>query len=349
MNEITEKSKELAHARKADSLLAKKMEVAAQGQSPRFLIISPITRSSQDLQLLRLEQGDAFHGTRIPRRVLPPPDSSPVLFAGPAAYNSCFPEKRGVILTFESDESEDIINASVDHVKKHPDLKDLQTIVLQVNYAEGRARVYVHGAGRNYEAENWLLSRLTKPDNLDDDVLVIVCSDSRVQPPTTSRGVPMAIQTLGGHVSEFNSDSVETVLLDEFFSGWLSQRKKSRQIIIIAHGNFEGHGPSCGAGTASLDASKVEGKYLKPIIEKIHIDASAFEETPAKDAEERVISLANATRKNLLTYPAIQAIIETDRLPTELISILQMDTVSNVVSQLGTTMSADRTGLEDPL
>ncbi len=348
-NPITEKSKELAKARKADSHCVLKMEMAAQGQSPRFLIISPINRSSQDLQLLGLEQGDAFHGTRIPGIALPNPDSSPMLFAGPVAFNSFFSDERGVILTFETSEPEEIIHTTISHLKKHPDLEDLQPIVLQVNYAEGRARIFPHSAGRNYEAENWLLSRLVKPDNVDDDVLVLMCSDSRLQPPATPRGVPYVIQTLGGHVSEYNPDNPEAVLLDEFFLRWLSHREKFRRIIIIAHGNFEGHGPSCGAGIASLNVSSVQGAYLKPIIEKIQIDASAIEDIPAKNAEERVLSIANATQKNLMTYPAIESLTKRNGIPPEFISILVMDTVSNVVSELETITSADRNGLRDVL
>lgn len=333
IDKLAAKSKELLDVRKCDKKHSKKMKIAAKGQAPKYLIISPINRSSQDLQLLGFAQGDAFHGTRVPGHALPAPSSSLLLFAGPAAYNRCFPEKHGVILTFEQDEPDEVITASISHVQKHSDLDDIPAIALRVNYDTGEAEVFEHHTNRDKKTELKVLRKITRPDKLDDTVLVLMCSDSRVQPPQTLDGVPMAIQTLGGHIADYNLDNLESVQLNEFLDDWLSVNPSSKQILVIAHGNFEGEGPSCGAAMASLDCSSVEGDYLCPVIDQIDNDASKFEDTPPINAEERVISLAQATKHNLFTYPAIAKIEVASNSEQEFIRIIKMDTVSNVVSE----------------
>jgi carbonic anhydrase len=329
---ITELSKETAAERQVDPDKLERMRTAAKGQAPRYLLISPINRGSQDLPLLRLGQGDAFHATRVPGCILPTPDQSPFLFGGPAAYNKHFPDKRGVILTFENDEPEDIVRVSMDNVSAHPDLSGLPVIGLRVDYEAGRVRLVVHGKGRDYEAENYVLSRVTKPPLLDNRTLVLICSDSRVHPPLTPRGVPLAIQTLGGHVPAYNPSIEECQFLERFFEDWLVSTTEDLDIIVIAHGNFVGEGPSCGAGQASLNPENIAGKYLQPVIQQIMLDAQEFEQQPARTAEDRVIALAQATVRNLTTYPAIKKFLEGLDDQSRLIEVLLMDTVSNELS-----------------
>jgi len=329
-NKLLEMAENLSEERKKDPELSARMEVAAQGQAPRFLMISPIRRSSQDLQLFNMKMGDVFHGTRVSNAPLLPPAQSPVLFAGPASYNLGFPEKRGVILTFDQSEPESLIRESLENVVLHPDLEGLPFIVFRVDYEQGRARIVAHGKGRNYEAENWLLSRVERPDRLDTNTLVLICSDSRVHPPVTPQGLPMAIQTLGGYLPEYTGTEDETAHLNKFFEDWLSQKEVTQQILVVAHGNFEGEGPSCGAGQASLNPNDITNNLLRPIIIELETAAKPFEEVPPSNAEDRVKSLSSAIRKNLLTYPAVK--VSAELKSPDFIKILFMDTVSNVLS-----------------
>jgi len=330
INKLVEMAEKLSEERKKDPELSARMDEAAQGQAPRFLMISPILRSSQDLQLFDMKMGDVFHGTRVPNKPLLHPSQSPVLFSGPASYNHEFPDRRGVILTFDHEEPEDIIRESLENVSKHPDLDELPVIVFRVDYENGRARIIPHGKGRDYEAENWLLSRVKRPDEIDTNTLVLICSDSRVHPPVTPRGLPMAIQTLGGYIPPYTGLNDETLHLNNFFEDWLSQEERTRQIIVVAHGNFEGEGPSCGAGTASLHPDDISNKTLRSVIVELDNAAKPFESVPPNTPEDRVKSLSSAIRQNLLTYPAIK--INTNSKSSDFISILLMDTVSNVLT-----------------
>lgn len=329
-NRLVEIAEKLSEERKKDPELSTRMEVAAQCQTPRFLMISPIRRSTQDLQLFNMKMGDVFHGTRVSDAPLLPPAQSPVLFAGPVSFNQGFPEKRGVILTFDQNEPEAIIRDSLENLVLHPDLDGLPVIVFRVDYEQGRARIVAHGKGRNYETENWLLSRVERPGPLDTSTLVLICSDSRVHPPATPQGLPMAIQTLGGYLPEFTGIKDETSQLNKFFEDWLSQKDDTQQIIVVAHGNFEGEGPSCGAGQASLNPQDITNNLLRSIIIELEAAAKPFESVPANTAEDRVKSLSSAVRKNLLTYPAVNAFAELKS--PDFIEILLMDTVSNVLS-----------------
>ena len=99
---------------------------------------------------------------------------------------------------------------------------------------------------------------------------------------------------------------------------------------MVAHGNFEGEGPSCGAGQASLNPQDIANDLLRPIIIELEDAAKPFESVPANTAEDRVKSLSLAIRKNLLTYPAVNTIAELA--PPDFIKVLLMDTVSNVLS-----------------
>jgi carbonic anhydrase len=330
INKLMELSEKLANERKQDPLLSARMEIAAQGQFPRFLIISPITRSGQDLQLLNMGMGDAFHATRVPGHALLLPNLMPSLFKGPASFNRDFPDQKGVIVTFETDESLEIIRETLENISLHPDLAHLPIIAFQVNYEQGRVKLIVHGKGRNYEYENKLLSRIRVPDELDNDLLVLICSDSRVHPPHTNKGVPMAIRTLGGYVPEYSSKEDETEQLYNFFQQWLTSTDISKQILIVAHGNFEGEGDSCAAGTASLKPDAITNPSLRPSIEELKRAAEEFESSPPKNPEERVKSLSKAIRANLLTYPTIADAHHMFRLT---IDELLMDTVTNTLSQ----------------
>ena len=330
INKLVELAEKLSDERKKDPEFSARMDMAAHGQAPRFLMISSIKRSSQDLQLFNMKMGDVFNGTRVSNKPLLDPSQSPVLFSGPAAYNRDFPEKRGVILTFDQEEPEEIIKESLESVTKHPDLADLPIIAFRVDYEKGRARIIAHSKGRNYEAENWLLSRIKRPDELDADTLVLICSDSRVSPPVTPIGLPMAIQTLGGFLPQYTGLDDETLQLNEFFEQWLSLEKSTPHIIIVGHGNFEGEGPSCGAGKASLNPTDISNKVLRSVIVSLENAARPFESVPANTPEDRIKSLTLAIKQNLLTYPAI--ITAAGSMSSDFISTLLMDTISNVLT-----------------
>ncbi|MGY5881676.1 MAG: hypothetical protein RTV31_15600 [Candidatus Thorarchaeota archaeon] len=323
-------AEKLSEERKKDPEFSARMDEAAQRQAPRFLMISPIRRSSQDLQVFDMKMGDVFHGTRVSFKPLLPPSQSPVLFAGPASYNQEFPEKRGVILTFDQDEPEEIVRESLENVTKHPDLDELPIIAFRVDYEKGRARIIAHGKGRDYEAENWLLSRVERPDELDTNTLVLICSDSRVHPPVTPKGLPMAIQTLGGYIPKYTGLDDETLQLNMFFEDWLSREGGTQQILVVAHGNFEGEGPSCGAGTVSLQPTNISNKILQSVIVELENAAKPFEPVPAITPEDRVKSLSSAIHENLHTYPAINTISGSKS--SDFIRTLLMDTVSNVLT-----------------
>ena len=330
INKLMEISEKLASENKKDPELLARMEIASQGQSPRFLIISPLTRSGQDLQLFNMNMGDAFHATRVPGQALLPPDSAPTLFRGPASFNQEFPNKKGVIVTFDIDESLEVIRETIENISLHPDLNTLPILAFQIDYQRGRAKIVVHGKGRDYEHENRLLSRIRVPDELDNDLLVLICSDSRVRPPYSDKGIPMALQTLGGYVPAFTGNEDETKQLNVFFQNWLSSTDCPRQVLIVGHGDFEGNGHSCGAGTASLNPDAISNPILKATIEELDLAAKVHERNPPKNPEERVKSLSKAIRANLLTYPAISNAHSMYHLA---IDELLMDTVTNTLHQ----------------
>nr|KXH73677.1 MAG: hypothetical protein AM325_13545 [Candidatus Thorarchaeota archaeon SMTZ1-45] len=328
INKLMEISAEHLNERKKDALFIARMELAAQGQFPRFLLISPITRSGQDLQLLSMNQGDALHATRVPGFAILPPDLTPALFTGPASFYSRFPSKKGVIVTFDIDESLEVIRETLENIKLHPELQSMPIIAFQVNYDNLRVKLIVHGKGRDYEYENRILHWVRKPDPLDDSLLVVICSDSRVRPPCTKRGVPMAIQTLAGYISKYSQHDDETKQLNRFFEKWLTSSKDTKRILIVAHGNFEGSGPSCSAGTESLNPRATSSKSLRLMIEELERSAIEFESIPASSPEDRVKSLSKATRANLLTYPAI---VDSHDISQLEIDEVLMDTVTNAL------------------
>jgi len=331
INKLMEISEKLANERKRDPVLLARLELLSTGQFPRYLIISTISRSGQDMQLFNMSIGDAFHATRVPGHILLPPDLSPILFKGPASFNREFPDEKGVIVTFDSDDSLEVIRTTINNISLHGDLKNLPIIAFQIDYQSCRVKLIVHGKGRDYEYENKLLSRIRVPDELDDDLLVLICSDSRVQPPRTSKGIPMTIQTLGGYISAYSGKEDETGQLNDFFEQWLSSTNTSRQILIVAHGNFEGEGHPCSAGEASINPNRITNPLLRPIIDELNRAAMEYESSPPKNPEERVKSLSKAIRDNLLTYPSIADAHSLHKLK---ITDLLMDTVTNTLFQI---------------
>lgn len=331
LNELVQHSNKLAEEHRKDPAFAARMELASQGQFPKYLLISPITHSSQDLQVFNMNMGDAFRATRIPGHALPTPKLSPFLFQGPASYNHDFPDQKGVIVTFEKEESLEIIRETIDNICLHPDLQGLPIIAFQVDYQTGRVRLIVHSKGRSYEYENRLLAHIRRPDQVDNDTLVLICSDSRVCPPITTHGHPLSIQTLGGYIPAFTEKPDETEQLNEFFEKWVSSTDNPKQIVIVAHGNFEGEGPSCGAGIGSLDPARIRNPSLKLVMEELNRAARDHETHPPESPEERVITLSKVTRAHLLTYPAIADAHSVFQLA---IDELVMDTVTNTLHQL---------------
>ncbi len=332
MAEISDK---LERQRKDDAKLLAKMQVAAQGQEPRFFIVSQIHRSTQDLKLLGLEQGDAFHGTRVSDCPLLPPSRSPVLFAGPAAYNGNFPEKDGVVITFDRDEPPERMRESLVNLIEHPDLSEIPIIALSVDYDQGHAQTIGHSFHRNRAVEKMLVSRSAKPERLDESVLVLLCSDSRVHPPSTPVGIPYAIQTLGAYVSKYTGADDETMQLDSFFSDWLSTDVSEKRILIVEHGGFTQEEPPCGAGQASLNPQQVKGEFLRPVIELLNREALRFEDGISKTVEDRVLAIGQATEHNLRNYPAIARAYEEGVSMESLFQIVTMDTVTGRLREIG--------------
>lgn len=330
LNELVQLSKKHAVEHRKDPVLAARMELGFHGQAPRYLIISPINRSRQDIQIFNINTGDAFHATRVPGHVLLPSNLSPTLVKGPASFNHAFSNQKGIILTFENDESLDIIRETIENISLNPDLKSLPIIAFQVDYLKGRARLIVHNKGRNYEYENKLLHHLGIPEELDNDLLVLLCSDSRVEPPLTNKGFPLAIRTLGGYIPAFTGKQDETEQLHDFFQTWLVSGENPKHILIVAHGNFEGDGSSCGAGTASLKPSAIQNASLRQVIEEIDRVAEEYERTPPNSPEDRVKSISKAIRANLLTYPPISDASSVYKLS---IDDILMDTITNTLSQ----------------
>ena len=335
INDIAILAEKVFKSRKRDSRLLAKMESAKEGQAPKFLLISSIHRSTQDLQLLNMEQGDAFHGTRVSKQPLLHPDNSSMLFAGPAAYNSHFPDKQGIILPFDHDEPEHVISHTLESISQHPDLDEIPRILLRVNYETGDVSIINHTQVRNVGIENALVSQIVKPTRLDPNVLIFLCSDSRVQPPPTPHGLPMAIQTLGAHIPEYCGYQDETTQLNDFFENWFSQDSSEKRIFIIEHGSFDREGPHCGAGNASLNLETIQGVYLRPVIEQIQIDASRFERIKSQTAEDRVLALGHATERNIRSYPAVQKAKSNGVNLDDLIQITVMDTVEGVLIEVG--------------
>jgi carbonic anhydrase len=326
-------SKKAAEQTKNNPESARRMASASEGQAPRFLLVSSISRGSQDRQLFGFNQGDAFHATRVSGFALPPPESSPYLLAAPAAYNRQFPDRAGVIITFDIEESGERVNETIENIALYPDLFEIPLLAFRVDYMRGYARLVAHRFGRAYELENYLLKRISHPDYLDEDTLVVICSDSRVEPPATTDGLPLAIRTLGAYVPAYDDSLEEAEQLNAFFKDWLSEESDARRIVVVVHGSFEGTGHSCGAGEASLGMEEVSGSSLPLVIETLKREAMLQEKTPPQSPEERALSIGSATLKNIKTYPAIKEADARGISHLEFSGILKMDTATNVISR----------------
>lgn len=334
LNRIATISEDLAKARKEDSKLKRLMDIAAKDQSPRYFIISPIDRSSQDLHLLQFQQGDAFGGTRVPGMPLPSTRESPILFAGPAAYTRNFSERKAVIITFEEDEAADTVEKSLDSITRHPALAGVRIVALKVDYLSGDVEIIPHEYARDSKEEKSVLKRVEHPNYLDDRLLTILCSDSRVRPPESPLGVSMSIQTLGAFVPTYDSGITECLQLNSFFTRWLSGTNNEKQILVVIHGNLEGTGPSCGAGCASLKLDAIEDSHLHFAVGALCESVANFEDVCARDPEERVLNVGRATIENLSTYPAIKNHERLLSREDQFIEMMKMDTVTNVVRQI---------------
>ncbi|MGY5854123.1 MAG: hypothetical protein RTU92_11190 [Candidatus Thorarchaeota archaeon] len=332
LNELTNISKANRNKREENPKLLEKMNAAELGQDPDYLLISPINRGAQDLDLLVVEQGDAFHATRVPGHPILVSELSPFLFGGPAAYYSYFDHRRGVVATFEQDDPLDLITESIDNIAKHPSLTGLPIIGLRVDYDRARASLVVHNKGRSYANENLLLSRLAMPQEIDPNTLEIICSDSRLRPPTTPSGLPVSIQTLGGYLPPYSVEQMgETYQLDSFFTDWLTDEPFNKQIVIVAHGSFVGEGASCGAATELLSPDTHPDNTLNMVLQSMRANISPYESSPLKHVEDSARSIAEATKRNLTTYPAFVGAITLGADFDDLVKVVLMDTVTNEI------------------
>ncbi|TFF91668.1 hypothetical protein EU546_08295, partial [Candidatus Thorarchaeota archaeon] len=288
INEIVKLADEIFKEKLSDPTLVRRMDFAREGQSPEYMLISPIDRSLQDLELLSLLQGEAFHGSRVPGLPLLPVEKSLFLYGGPISYNSGFPKNRAIILTFDKDEDSSIINTSVKNLIQHPGARSVPVVCLRVDYDEGTARPLHHNGPRDLGVEAELLKGIKRPTPLDAKVLVTVCSDSRVRPPPTPSGLPMAIQSLGGHVPAYTGGPDETGQLDSFFREWFEVGSDDNRILVFGHGSFDCEGPTCGAGKACMHAESIEDPILGRVIRRLDRDASALEDKRPETPESRV-------------------------------------------------------------
>jgi len=331
---MIEKSKELAETRKRTPQLLTKMQAAAKGQAPSFLIVSTIRRCAQDGQLLNIQQGDAFWATRLPGPPLMRQELLPFLFGGPAAYSSHFHGRTGIVVTFESAERDSDVLDTLSTISQNGSLKGLPIVGLKVDYELGRVRLVVHDKGRNYVLENSLLQRVVRPSALDEKVLVLMCSDSRLLPPTTQTAVPMAMRTLGAFFPAFSGIEDETSHLNTFLTQWLEKDATEKRIIIVAHGSTTEEPASCGAAKASLRPSEVSDKLLRSVIERIGVDATRQNRSPAQVPEVQAMVIARAAKENLLEYPAFVNLAKKKVPVADLILLARMDTVTNILTKV---------------
>lgn len=313
----------------SDPEYVRRMNAARLGQSPEYMLISPITHSLQDLELLSMLQGDAFHGTRVPGFPLLPVEDSLFLYGGPVAYNSGFPRHRAIIMTFDKNEDPSICDESVRNLVRHPGAQNIPIVCFSADYTNGFVEALDHEALRDLSLEAELAAKTKRPRDIDSKVLATVCSDSRVEPPPTPDGLPMAIESLGGHIPQYTGRPDETQQLNSFFEVWLEEIPQDRSVLIFAHGSFDCDGPACGAGKACMTAESVNDPILGKVIKRLAHDASALEKELPDCPEKRVESLAEATKRNLYSYPSMSKGLEAgiDMFAT----VLLLDTVKNTL------------------
>ncbi|RDE10955.1 MAG: hypothetical protein C4K47_10800 [Candidatus Thorarchaeota archaeon] len=329
---MVEKSRQLAEERERSFRLRAGMELAAKGQNPHILVVSPIHKSGHDYILLGLGQGDAFWATRLPRTRLLDSDESPFLFGGPAAYSSQFGIVFAVI-TFESDEPDDVVQESVSAFTQNEHMRAAHVIGLQMD-PTGSYRLVGEVKFRDRILARLLAARRRRPSETDHNVLVVLCSDSRLLPPSTSSGIPLMIRTLGGFVPALDDASRETQELDDFLAHWLEEEPSRKRIVVIAHGHATNEAAVCGAAKASLNPSELTDESLQLIVKRIANDAKRADRAHDATPYGRAIATARATRENLRTYTAIREFERKRLLPSEFIQPAFMDTITGVLAPL---------------
>lgn len=330
---MIENSRLLADERDRLFIPKKRMERAARGQNPHILMVSPINMSGRDCSLLGLGQGDAFWATRLPKVSLLGPEESPFLFGGPAAYFGHFSKGGFAVVTFESDESDDVVRKSVFALAQNEHLKEHHVTSLQLD-SEG----LYQPVGKIRFADRFVADlsarRNVTPPQTDERVLVVLCSDSRLLPPQTVKGVPMTIRTLGGFIPPYDDASRETHDLDDFLSGWLQDDASEKRIVIVAHGHMTNEAAVCGAAKASLDSSQLADEFLQSIVERIGDDAKRADWAHEATPYARAIAIAKATKQNLATYSAVHLLEKNRFLSSEFIQLAFMDTVTGLLAPL---------------
>lgn len=329
---MIEKSRELAETRARSFKLRIRMQNAAKGQNPRIFVISSIQKCGQDNQILGLGQGDAFWATRVPGFPLPAPEESPFLFGGPAAYSSHFHGKVMAVITFDSDEPDSVVQESISVLSENENLRVPHIIGLQLDSVSGHYRSVGQGKLMDRAVAGVLTRQYSEPLEIDEGVLVVLCSDSRLLPPMTSKGAPMTIRTLGGFIPSYDESLPETMNLDDFLTRWLEQDSSEKRIVAMAHGNPDADAAACGAAKASLDSSEIADSFLRSIVEQIGDDAMRADSSHETTAHSRAIAIAKATRRNLGTYPAISAITKKRILLSEVVQLAYMDTVTGILT-----------------
>ncbi len=310
------------------------MEHARSGQEPEFLIISSIHPSAQDLQMLGMLQGDASHSTRVTGHPILHSSEYLFLFSGPAAYNSHFPRHAGVIIAFDENEPQSIINESLYNIAEHPSIDGIPILAFLVNYEDGIIHSIEHDYLRDASLEESLYQRVVVPLPIDPSCLILLCSDSRVQPPVFPEGMPLAIQTLGAHIPRYDKNHGECTQFDAFFKEWFSICSP-KQILIIKHGGFVVECPHCSAAEASINANAISERFLSEVISAITSDASRFEDELRDDPKDGALALAKATEANIRSYPAIEVARRNGIDLDELIFIIAMDTLTGRILEIG--------------
>jgi carbonic anhydrase len=333
LDAMVDNSRQLAEERERSFRLKTRMDQAARGQNPHILMVSPIHMSGHDCSLLGLGQGDAFWATRLPKTSLLSSDESPFFFGGPAAYFGHIGGTALAVITFESDESDDVVQESMSALAQNEHLRKSHILGLQLD-SEGMYRPVGEVKFTDRLIAGILARRSVTTPETDERVLVILCSDSRLLPPNTSTGVPMTIRTIGGFIPPCDDASRETQDLDDFLAGWLEDNTSEKRKVIIAHGHTTGEAAVCGAAKASLNPSELTDELLRLIVERIGDDArrvdSAYDATPY----DRAIAIAKATKQNLATYSAVHELEKRRLLPSKFIQLAFMDTVTGLLAPL---------------
>jgi carbonic anhydrase len=330
---MVDNSRHLAEEREHLFIPKMKMEKAAKGQHPLFLMVSPAHKSANDCRLLGLGQGDAFWVTRLPKKSLLSSDESPFLFGAPAAYFCHFDKTAFAVITFESDDSDDVIQESMSAFAQKEHLRKLHLIGLQLG-SKGSYQPVGKLKFSERVMAGMLTDRKAAPLETDERVLVVLCSDSRLLPPHTFNGVPIVIRTLGAFIPPYDDASPETQNLDEFLADWLEENASEKRIVVIAHGHMTNEAAVCGAAKASLNPSELTDELLQSIVERIGDDAKRADWAHDATPYNRAIAIARATRENLATYSAVHELEKRRLLSSEFIQLAFMDTVTGLLAPL---------------